>query len=156
TEVYDKRRALMQDDHLVVVRGKVSHDEFSGGNRVTAEDIYDLDTARRLFAKRVELTVNGSGDSARLKQALTPHLARDLPGGVPVLIHYANDKARVDVQLPEAWRVRVTELLVEDLQAWLSADNVKVIYDAPPTTAVAPPRYGNRNGNRAALADEAY
>ncbi|HEX4858078.1 MAG TPA: DNA polymerase III subunit alpha, partial [Usitatibacteraceae bacterium] len=47
TEVYDKRRALMQDDHLVVVRGKVSHDEFSGGNRVTAEDIYDLDTARR-------------------------------------------------------------------------------------------------------------
>ena len=32
---------------------------FSGGNRVAAEDVADLDTARRMFAREIRLSING-------------------------------------------------------------------------------------------------
>ena len=149
SEVFDKRRSMIVDDHLLIVRGKVSFDEFSGGNRVTAEDIFDIDTARRQYARKLELFMNGQADSERLRRTLTPHLAPNLPDGCSVLIHYNNGDAVVDVPLPEQWRVRITESLIQSLHDWLSEQNVVVLYDAAaalPTQQVR--TYGNYSGGQ--------
>ena len=149
SEVFDKRRSMIVDDHLLIVRGKVSFDDFSGGNRVTAEDIFDIDTARRQYARKLELFMNGQADSERLRRTLTPHLAPNLPDGCSVLIHYNNGDAVVDVPLPEQWRVRITESLIQSLHDWLSEQNVVVLYDAAaalPTQQVR--TYGNYSGGQ--------
>jgi DNA polymerase-3 subunit alpha len=147
SEVFDKRRALIVDDHPLIVRGKVSYDDFSGGMRVIADEIYDIDTARRQCARRLDLYMNGQANSATLKNKLSPHLAQDQPGSCPVVIHYNNGEAEVDVPLPDNWRVRVSEPLIQSLNDWLTDKNVRVTYDAAP---MAPPPatrgYGNRGG----------
>ena len=148
-EILDKRRGMLQEDQLVIVRGKVSYDDFSGGNRVTAEDIFDIDTARRQYARKLELFMNGQADSEKLRRMLSPHLITDQPGGgCSVLIHYNNGDAVVDVPLPEPWRVRISEPLIQSLNEWLSESNVLVIYDsaaAVPTQVVR--GYGGNGGN---------
>jgi len=147
SEVFDKRRSMIVDDHLLIVRGKVSYDDFSGGNRVTAEDIFDIDTARRQYARKLELFMNGQADSDRLRRTLSPHLAPNQSDGCPVLIHYNNGNAVVDVPLPEQWRVRITEPLIESLNDWLAPPNVVVLYDAAAAMPAQPVRgYGNHGG----------
>ena len=149
-EVFDKRRSLIVDDHLLIVRGKVSYDDFSGGNRVTAEDIFDIDTARRQYARKLELFMNGQADGDRLRRELSPYLATGQTDGCGVLIHYNNGSALVDVPLPEQWRVRVTEPLIQSLNKWLTPTNVVVQYDAAaamPTQQVRGYGGNGRNGN---------
>ena len=147
SEVFDKRRAMIQDDHLLIVRGKVSYDDFSGGNRVTAEDIFDIDTARRQYARQLELFMNGQADSERLRRTLSPHLAPNQPDSCSVLIHYNNGDAIVDVPLPEQWRVRITEPLIQSLHDWLTEPNVVVLYDASAAIPAQQVRgYGNHGG----------
>ena len=46
SEQYEQNRALLKEDELIVVHGKVSRDEYSGGYRFSAERILDLGTAR--------------------------------------------------------------------------------------------------------------
>jgi len=144
SEVLDKRRNMLQEDQLLIVRGKVSYDDFSGGNRVTAEDIFDIDTARRQYARKLELFMNGQADSERLRRTLSPHLAPNQPGACSVLIHYNNGDAVVDVPLPEQWRVRISEPLIQSLHDWLTESNVVVLYDA---AAAIPPQTGKSYGN---------
>jgi DNA polymerase-3 subunit alpha len=147
-EVFDKRRSLIVDDHLLIVRGKVSYDDFSGGNRVTAEDIFDIDTARRQYARKLELFMNGQADSDRLRRELSPYLATGQTDGCGVLIHYNNGRAVVDVPLSEQWRVRVTEPLIQSLNNWLNPTNVVVQYDAAAAVPTQQVRgYGGNGGN---------
>ncbi len=147
SEVLDKRRNMLQEDQLLIVRGKVSYDDFSGGNRVTAEDIFDIDTARRQYARKLELFMNGQADSERLRRTLSPHLAPNQPGACSVLIHYDNGEAVVDVPLPEQWRVRISEPLIQSLHDWLTEPNVVVLYDAAAAIPPQPARsYGNYGG----------
>ncbi len=146
SEVFDKCRHMIVDDQLLIVRGKVSYDDFSGGNRVTAEDIFDIATVRRQYARKLELFMNGQADSERLRRTLSPHLAVNQQG-CSVLIHYNNGDAVVDVPLPEEWRVRITEPLIQDLHGWLTESNVVVIYDAAAAIPTQQVRgYGNYGG----------
>jgi DNA polymerase-3 subunit alpha len=143
SDVFDKRRGLLQEDSLVIVRGRVTYDDFSGGNRVSAEDVFDLDTARKMFARRLELSMNGEANAEELKKRLSPHLATE--GGCPVLLHYRNDAGMVDIKLGDAWCVRVTEALTASLAAWLTDANVTVIYDTSGAQAsVAPRNWGGQ------------
>ncbi len=45
-ELFQEKRAVIQEDQVVVVRGKVFPDEFSGGLRITADQIMDLAEVR--------------------------------------------------------------------------------------------------------------
>ncbi len=146
-EVFDKRRAIIVDDQPLIVCGKVSYDDFSGGVRVIADEIYDIDTARRQCARRLDLYMNGQANGTTLKNKLSPHLAVEQSGSCPVVIHYNNGEAEVDVPLPDAWRVRVTEPLIQSLSDWLTDKNVRVTYDVSSMTPPPAKRgYGNRNG----------
>ena len=91
--------------------------------------------------------MNGQADSERLRRTLSPHLAPNQPGACSVLIHYDNGEAVVDVPLPEQWRVRISEPLIQSLHDWLTEANVVVLYDAAAAIPPQPARsYGNYGG----------
>ncbi|HEY0563125.1 MAG TPA: hypothetical protein VGD04_07345, partial [Methylophilus sp.] len=47
----------------------------------------------------------------------------------PVKIEYHNAQAQVSVMLGEDWRVELHDDLLKHLQAWLSKENVKILYN---------------------------
>ncbi|HKI65056.1 MAG TPA: DNA polymerase III subunit alpha [Burkholderiales bacterium] len=126
-ELYEKHREKLKEDALLVVQGKVQRDEFSGGFRVTAEELLDLAAVRERFAARLRLDMNGQADAGRLAQLLAPY--RGVGGGAcSVFVHYVNESASCDVALGDAWRVRLDAELLEQLSRWLAPENVHVVY----------------------------
>ncbi len=123
-ELWDAERAKIKEDELLLVEGKVQDDAYSGGLRVTADKIYTLAEGRGRYARGLRLTMNGDSDARRLQNLLMPFRN----GPCPVRLAYRNGKASAELPLPESWRVRLDDALLNDLADWLKPENVKVVY----------------------------
>jgi DNA polymerase-3 subunit alpha len=123
-ELFEQHRHWLKEDVLLIVEGKVALDEFTGGLRVTSDKLCDFAAARSRFAKRMRLEMNGQANAAKLKELLAPYCN----GSCPVSVVYYNQNARCEVELGEGWRVNLKDDLLQSLVAWLSVDNVRIIY----------------------------
>ncbi|MFN3715799.1 MAG: DNA polymerase III subunit alpha, partial [Thiobacillus sp.] len=90
-ELYEQHRAVLREDALLVIEGKVSRDDYSGGLRVTADHIYDLAGARTRFAQGLRIVCNGEchdrpHSGRKLAELLSPYTQQE--GGCPVWIEY--------------------------------------------------------------------
>lgn len=129
-ELWETERARIREDELLLVEGKVSRDDYTGGLRVNADRLLTLGEARGRYAKVLRLSMNGgtrAGDAQRLQTLLAPHRGMG-DGGCPVRLAYRNGEAEAEIPLPDNWRVSLDDKLLDALSDWLSADNVKVVY----------------------------
>ncbi|SAI72397.1 DNA polymerase III subunit alpha [Bordetella ansorpii] len=129
-ELYEKHRNRLREDQLIIVQGKVSNDDYSGGMRIVAEQLYDLQLAREARARSLRVRLNGQADANRLHQLLNPFRAEPENGvpGVPVDIVYQKDDFQCTMRLGEQWRVRMADTLLENLAAWARPDGVEITY----------------------------
>jgi DNA polymerase-3 subunit alpha len=123
-ELFQEKRAVIQEDQVVVVRGRIFPDEFSGGLRITADQLMDLAEVRAAHARLLRLSINGQADSARLKALLAQYAG----GHCHVAIRYRNAQGACDIRLPESCRVKVSAPLIDSLAQWLDEKNVEVVY----------------------------
>jgi DNA polymerase-3 subunit alpha len=124
SELFEAERAKIVTDEVLIVEGRVNHDEFSGGNRVTAERLMTIGEARARFARHLLLRLNGGSDAHKLKSLLTPFA----PGQAQVRVNYRNAKAECEIILGDAVRVRLDDTLLDALNGWLQSENVEVVY----------------------------
>ncbi|MGH8672124.1 MAG: OB-fold nucleic acid binding domain-containing protein, partial [Burkholderiales bacterium] len=123
-ELFEANRAWLKEDQLLVVEGKVSRDDYTGGFKVGATRLYDLDAARAQFAKSMCLCLNGEANARLLMEILTPYR----PGNCAVEIAFRNARANCTLKLGEQWRVRLQGSLIQSLTAWLNEENIAVHY----------------------------
>ncbi|KAF0192599.1 MAG: DNA polymerase III subunit alpha [Gammaproteobacteria bacterium] len=127
-ECYRTYRDLLAKDRLLVVEGSVSVDEYSGGFRMSAERIMDIDQARAVFAKGVQVNVDDSLAGNGFVQSLARTLQPFREGGCPVRVHYLGQSARADLVLGQEWRVKPTDELLHRLGELAGSDRVCVLY----------------------------
>ncbi|RTZ44428.1 DNA polymerase III subunit alpha [Candidimonas sp. SYP-B2681] len=129
-ELYEQHRNRLKEDRLVIVHGKVSNDDYSGGLRVSAESVFDLQLAREARARSLRITLNGNTDAARLRQLLNPFRAEPENGvpGVPVELRLQHSDFLCTVRLGEEWRVRMADAMLEQLSEWAQPDGVEINY----------------------------
>jgi len=123
-ELFHEKRSVIQEDQVVVVQGRVSQDDFSGGIRFTADTLMDLAETRSLYARAIRLSINGEADSAKLRSLLAPYTG----GRCAVAIHYSNAQGECDIRLPDEYKVKVSAPLIASLAEWLTERNVEVMY----------------------------
>ena len=127
-DLYQSHRDLLVKDRLLVIEGSVSPDDYSGGYRMSADRILDLDQARAAYAKRLVIGLDArslqNGMVHQLVQTLTPF--RD--GTCPVTIDYRNEGACAQLVLGQEWRMRPTEELLHRLEELAGRDNVQLGY----------------------------
>jgi len=123
-EVFTEHRSIIKEDELLVIEGQVRKDEYSGGIRVGADKIFDLNAARTRFARSLKLSFNGQANASRLAEVLKPYVG----GTCPVCITYRNRSAICDLELPESKRVKLSDTLLDSLNDWLTPENVQVVY----------------------------
>jgi DNA polymerase III subunit alpha len=122
-------------DMLLFVQGRIQPDDFSGGWRVFANEILDLEQVQGRFAQRVLLQFAGTpAPMDRLLQALQ---GLRHPSGCPVTVDYVNGAARVKLDLGADWRIRVQEAGLAPLRALLGEENVRVQYRRAAASASA-------------------
>jgi DNA polymerase III subunit alpha len=123
-ELFEQHRHRLKEDQLLIVEGKVAHDDFSGSLRISAEKLFDLPGVRAAYARGLRITCNGDSSGRKLQEMLQPYRA----GRCPVQIVYYNKGAVCEIELGEAWRVDPQEALIESLSLWLKPENVQVVY----------------------------
>ena len=135
-ELLTQNAHLIKEDQLLVIEGRVSNDDFSGGIRVNVRKIYDISAARSVYANMLKISCNGQADALKLREILAPY-CRASAGqgfgegsrGCAVKVEYHNQQAKVEVMLGEQWRVELHDELLIGLKAWLSDENVKILYN---------------------------
>jgi DNA polymerase-3 subunit alpha len=126
SELFDASRPWIRDDELLVVNGKAELDAYSGGMRVTADELYDFASARAAFAKRLDITCS-MDDRIRVPQLV--ELLKPYCGGkCPVQINYRNLIGSAPLRLGDEWQVTLPDELLDGLRALCGADNVQVMY----------------------------
>ncbi len=127
-EVFERSRARIAKDRVLVVEGTLGLDDYADVPRVTAEAVHTVEEARERFARRLEIRLSaaraGNGFAGALEQALGPYRT----GPCEVWIDYHGRGARARMPLGEAWRVRPTEELLARLRALVGEDAVRVVY----------------------------
>ncbi len=127
-EAYQRNRELLVKDRLLVVEGTVSIDEYSGGFRMSAENIYDIDRAREVFAKGLEIDVeqlrSANGFIGSLAEVLHPFRE----GNCPVWINYQGQHAAARMALGQEWRIHPTDELLHRLTEVAGPDNFRMVY----------------------------
>ncbi|MGH8518286.1 MAG: OB-fold nucleic acid binding domain-containing protein, partial [Panacagrimonas sp.] len=126
-ELFERHRDMLKEDALLIVSGKVQDDQFSGGLRVLAEDLLDLEALRTRYAARLKISMNGGADAKRLQQVLAPYRTSG-EGACQVVVSYGNGTGACEVVLGEGWRVRPDSKLMSDLADWLTAENVELVF----------------------------
>jgi DNA polymerase-3 subunit alpha len=125
-ELFDSNRTWIRDDELLVVNGKAELDAYSGGMRVTADELYDFASARAAFAKRLDIfcSIDDKVRVPQLVELLKPYCG----GKCPVQVNYRNLIGSAPLRLGEAWQVTLPEELLENLRALCGPQNVQVVY----------------------------
>ncbi|MGB5540836.1 MAG: OB-fold nucleic acid binding domain-containing protein, partial [Gammaproteobacteria bacterium] len=127
-EVFEKHQALLGKDKVLVIQGGFGPDDYTGGNQVTAQCIYDINQARELFARRlvvgIEAAQAGNGFVGSLADILQPFRQ----GHCRVCIDYAGGAARARLALGEEWAVHPTDELLHRLRELAGRDSVQVEY----------------------------
>ena len=114
-ELFDRRRAMLREDTLVFVTGRVRYDEARERLSVNADEVMDLAEARARAAARLRIALDGAPAAQRLREALAPYRAAN-GSGCRVIVSYRNGAGSADLLLAEDWRVRAEEALVEELR----------------------------------------
>jgi DNA polymerase-3 subunit alpha len=129
SEVFDKYQALLAKDKLLVIQGTLGLDDYTGGNQITAQEIYDINQAREHFARRlvvgVQATQTGNGFVNSLADILTPFRE----GQCRVCIDYLGGSAAARVMLGDEWTVHPTDELLHRLQELAGEQHVMVEYN---------------------------
>jgi DNA polymerase-3 subunit alpha len=138
-EEFLANRLPPRKDTLLFVQGKVTPDEFTGGYKVFANELYDLEQVQARFARRVmlELIGTGGGGAAPMERLMQALEVLRHPTGCPVTVQYLSGSARATLDLGADWKIRVQESGLEPLRKLLGEQNVRVQYSKPVTTQAA-------------------
>lgn len=115
-DVYKRHRDLVAKGNIVVVKGTVSVDDYSGGLRMSADVLYDIDGARSAYAKKLLIDIQNSPDmSANIVTHLAEVLQPFRAGTCPVWIRYRHNGTQAELILGEDWSVSPSDELLRRL-----------------------------------------
>ncbi len=126
-EAYQACREILAKDRIIVISGPVSIDD-RDNIRMRAEQAYDIEQARAVYAKRLEVDIQSNVVSAdfigRLAETLRPYS----PGPCPVQINYRGGQARASMLLGQDWATQPAEELLQRLRKLTGEGHVRMVY----------------------------
>ncbi len=129
TDALEKYQHLLEKDRILIVSGQVSFDDFSGGLKMMARELMDIDEAREKYARglAISLTDRQIDDQFlnRLRQSLEPHRS----GTIPVHLYYQRSDARTRLRFGATWRVSPNDRLLNDLRTLIGSEQVELEFD---------------------------
>ncbi|MCZ6502882.1 MAG: DNA polymerase III subunit alpha [Gammaproteobacteria bacterium] len=130
-DILEQHREKLQKDSIVVVKGTTASDDYTGGIRMRANEVYKLIDARQ--KNLVKLRLNMSSNSLKsdfaheLEQILAPYRGPKSTG-CRFAVAYSSIDAKAEVILGDEWRVSPDDDLIESLKDHYGADQVHLDY----------------------------
>lgn len=125
SEVYEAIVPPIQTNQMIVIEGEISHDDYSGGVKMAANQVYSIADARSRFAKCLRL--NLAAEHQEQIQALQA-IFKAHKGNCAVQFHYSNGKAKGILSLSESWFIHPSDELMNTLNNLLGDGRVALYY----------------------------
>ncbi|MFK7856001.1 MAG: DNA polymerase III subunit alpha [Granulosicoccus sp.] len=127
-EQIDNSAHLIVKDEVLIVDGDVSPDEFNGGFKIRAREIYDMNSARARFARQLLIRLNGDRWRNGALDELISTLSHFKSGTVPVCFSYENEQAQARIRAGNRWAVTPQLELIDNLGKLTGDENVELVY----------------------------
>ena len=127
-ESYEKYRHLMEKDAILVVRGTVTEDDYSGGLRMNVEELWNLDGARAAWMRRLKIDLTQENLVHYPVEQLAGLLKPFCEGNCPVRIRYQQPQAVAEMDLGSEWNVLPSGELFRRLREQLGEESVTPEY----------------------------
>ena len=127
SDVYEEFEHLIQKEEVLVIEGSLNTD-FSGNMRLRINTLHDIASARKTFARRLQLSVNQSQTSNGLVEHLGELLPQETEASCPVFIRYETDKASAQIRLGESVNAPLSDDALQALKKELGDKGVRVCY----------------------------
>jgi DNA polymerase-3 subunit alpha len=132
--VINANRNLLKDDELVIVQARLQPDRFTGGFRLSVNQVWDLATARCRFGKFLRVAVNGSApDIGRLVRDFPPKREMSEQGelvrGLGVRLSLHRDQATAELQLGEEAKFFPSDAALASWMAQADQGKAQIVYE---------------------------
>jgi DNA polymerase-3 subunit alpha len=130
-DLYEANHGRLQKDNVIVVKGATSVDDFTGGIRMRANEVFDFVEARARSVKRLKLRLMdddlGENFTDELAQLLTPYKGHT-GFGCSISVAYVRAEAEAEVTLGDSWRVSPADDLIQSLRDRYGTERVVLDY----------------------------
>jgi DNA polymerase-3 subunit alpha len=127
-EVFAQAKHVIAKHVVLIAEGQLRYDDFINGWRLTAKRVRSADEAIEEFARRLTIRWPGDGAGPELVKELQTILKPFTRGRCEVCIEYHAQGAEAALTLGEAWAVRVTRELRDQLARRLGDDRYLIHY----------------------------
>ncbi|MBT4836466.1 MAG: DNA polymerase III subunit alpha [Methylococcales bacterium] len=127
-EVYEQHNDIINIDNVLVVSGKLSHDDFRDSLKIVSDEILDMNKAREKFAKFLVIDIKQQEAKQQLVQQLSDILTPFCHGSCRICIEYTHQEAKAQLVFGDDWKVRPTDELVKRLSQLTSDNSVALKY----------------------------
>ncbi|MCM2679139.1 DNA polymerase III subunit alpha [Echinimonas agarilytica] len=124
----EKFEEVAQKDKILIVEGEVSFDDFSGGLKMSADHMMEIEQARERYCQSVNITLKKVDYTPAVLEQLKTALSEWQHGTTPVRICYHADTAIAELELGTQWRVTPSESLMIALANTLGQENVTLAF----------------------------
>lgn len=127
SDLYQKVAVDLDNNAVLVVRGSVEKDDYTGGFRLVADTLMTLNQVREQMVKRLLIRVDGKEVDQLLAQL--PFVIESYIGGqCPITIAYQGETAAAEFVLGDAWKIKPSGELLNRLSQLYGNEKVKFEY----------------------------
>lgn len=128
-EVLEKYQHLLEKDRILIARGQISADDFSGGCKMIAREIIDINQIREKYVKGLAISLTDEQIDDKLLQKLSECLEPHRSGNIPVYLYYQKVDARAKLCFGSAWLVSPNDALLNTLKLLIGPEQVALEFD---------------------------
>nr|WP_100656288.1 DNA polymerase III subunit alpha [Alteromonas flava] len=123
-DMYEQYESMLENDKILLVKGQVSFDEFSGGNTITARDVMDIVAARETNLGAISLQVDAEWCNFDAVSTLHKILDNYRGGSCPVHFVVHHPDVEVTVACGADWYVTPDDQLLHELKQCVGESSI--------------------------------
>ncbi len=127
-DMYEQFESVLETDRILLIKGQVSFDDFSGGNTITARDVMDIVQAREKNARALALNIDTQLLEPKKMSQMQSILQAFNGGSCPVQLAVTHPDAEVTLACGAKWYVTPEDQLLHDLKQCLGDKAVSILY----------------------------
>ncbi len=124
SESFELAKDKLREDSVRVVEAKVSHDEYSGGTRISVERAFDLAEACAYFAQALQIEVADVATCQWLQQLCEQSAGEGCVVEIKRVLPHISGRVR----LGDRWRIAPQPAHLQELRRRLGHDKVELIF----------------------------
>lgn len=127
-DTFEQYESMLETDKILLIKGQVSFDDFSGGNTITARDVMDIVQAREKNARALALNVETQLLEPKKINQMQSILQAFKGGSCPVHLLVTHPDAEALITCGARWFVTPEDQLLHDLKQCLGEKAVSILY----------------------------